>query len=238
MLALCLLALAALAAAQVLLARRTNRVINVGLAVATVAALTSLGWSTIALTGAGGHLDDGRERGSTQVHVLAEARVAALQARADEALTLVARGDGAAFEKDFVATVERLAGADGASGLLGQALAGASDDRDRQLIQEAIDQARRWVALHKEVRGLDDGGQYLDAVKRATDPGAQGLPATFGHVDDALTRGLAAANDRFDAAADDADGALRGADIAIIVLTLLLVAAAVVGLQRRIGEYR
>jgi hypothetical protein len=52
------------------------------------------------------------------VEVLAQARIAALQARADEALTLVARGSGGGFEDDFKTNFTTLAGEDGAGGLL------------------------------------------------------------------------------------------------------------------------
>jgi hypothetical protein len=231
-------ALVALVAAQVYLTRRTNRLINVGLAVASLAAVAALGWSGLALTGAGAHVNDGRRDGSAQVEVLAEARVAALQARADEALTLIARGDGATFEKDYVAATQALVGADGSGGLLGRALAGAPSEGDRVLIGEAVTRAQEWLSVHKRLRELDDGGQYLQAVRLAGQSDPQGSAAAFARLEEALAQGIAATNDRFDASADRAEGALRGADIALIALTLVLLAGAVLGLQRRIGEYR
>ena len=57
--------------------------------------------------------DTGRKTGSDQVALLAQARIAALQARADEALTLVARGGGGDYEKDFQANMSALIGSDG-----------------------------------------------------------------------------------------------------------------------------
>jgi hypothetical protein len=230
--------LGGLIATQALLARRTNRVLNVGLVTASLATLIGLTWSTAALASAADSIDTGRRDGSAQVQVLANARVAALQARADEALTLIARGDGAAFEHDFTAVMERLIGKDGNGGLLAQAVAQAPTAADRATAEEAREQARKWQAAHKKVRELDDGGQYLDAVKLATDSGADSPSGLFGRLDAAVTRGITATNERFDERAAEAGDALGGADAAVVLLTVVLVVAVVAGMQRRIGEYR
>jgi hypothetical protein len=233
-----LLTMAALVAAQVLLARRTNRMINVGLMAASLVALIALGWATVALSIAGGEAETGRRDGSALVSLLAGARRAALQARADEALTLIARGSGAAFEQDFGVVLTDLVGKDGSGGLLGRALSQAPTPADRAAIAEARGQAQRWRDLHGKVRQLDDGGDYPGAVALATAAGPDSMSAVFGRLDAAMTAALSVTNERVDRQAGHAAGALGGLGAALVLFTAGLVAAVVLGFRPRIGEYR
>jgi hypothetical protein len=96
---LSLLTLGSLVAAQVLVSFRTNRTWNLGLVTASLVAVLLLAWSSSALSVAGGRVETGNRDGSAVSSLLAGAHRAALQARADEALTLIARGSGAAYER-------------------------------------------------------------------------------------------------------------------------------------------
>jgi len=224
-----------LAAAHVLVRRRTNRMVNVGILAAGAAAVILVTWSSLALAAAGGRVETGHREGSAQVTLLAAARRAALQARADEALTLIARGGGAAFEKDFATVLGTLTG-DG--GLLDRALAQAPTAGDRAVITEARDQARRWGDLHAAVRKLDDGGEYDRAVALATGSGADSPATVFGKLDTAMGTALAASDGRVDRQATLAGNALAGLWVAVVLLTAGLVTAVVLGFRPRIGEYR
>jgi len=233
-----LVVVGSLLAAQVLVARRTNRVFNVGLIAASLVALLSLAWSTAALNVAAGQVETGHRDGSALVSLLADARRAALQARADEALTLIARGNGAAFEQDFGAVVTDLIGADGTGGLLGRALSQAPTAADRAVIEAARGHARRWRDLHGQVRKLDDGGDYQQAVTLATDAGPESLSTVFGRLDAAMTDALAITNERVGRQTADASNALGGLGIGLVLITVGLLAAAILGIRPRIGEYR
>ena len=233
-----LVTIASLLAAQVLVARRTHRLFNVGLIAASLVALVSLAWSTTAFGLAAGQVETGRREGSALVSLLADARRAALQARADEALTLVARGSGAAFEQDYGAAVANLIGADGTGGLLGRALAQAPAAADRAAIEEARGQARRWRDLHGQVRKLDDGGDYQRAVTLATGTGPDSPSTAFGRLDAAMTGALAIMNARVGRQTAHAGGALGGLGAGLVLITVGLVAAVLWGIRPRIGEYR
>ncbi|MEU7905080.1 hypothetical protein [Actinoplanes sp. NPDC049118] len=233
-----LVTLASLLAAQVLVARRTNRVFNVGLVVASLIAVASPAWSITATGVASRQLEAGRRDGSALVALLADARRASLQARADEALTLIARGSGAGFEKDFRAALAELIGPDGTGGLLGRASSQAPTEADRAVIEAARAEARRWSDLHGQVRRLDDGGDYQQAVRMATDTGPQSPSAVFGRLDTALEAALAGTNDRVDRHAGHAGGALGGLGWGLVLITLGLVGAVIAGIRPRIGEYR
>jgi len=231
-----LVTIASLVAAQVLLARRTNRVFNVGLVAASLAALIALAWSAMALSVSAAEAGKGHRDGSALVSVLAPARQAALRARADEALTLIARGSGAAFEQDYAAVLADLVGQDGTGGLLGRARAAAP--ADRAVIEEARTQALRWRDLHAKVRQLDDGGDYEGAVALATATGPDSPSTVFGRLDAAITSALTVTNGRVHSQAGHAGRALGGLGAALVLLTAGLVTAVVLGFRPRIGEYR
>lgn len=231
-----LLLLVALAGAQVFLTRRTNRLVNPGLAVASLATVVALVWVTVAVGSAVGNLNIGRETGSEQFIRLAEARVLVLQARADESLTLIARGDGAADERHYVTMLDRLLGKDGRSGLLAEAADAPGADRNRVEAIRAL--TRTWRAQHVEVRALDDGGRYPEAVALASGTGGNSPSVTFEKLDKALDEYVDAAGRRFDARADDAAGSLAGAQAAVIAFGLIVLAAVALGTRNRIREYR
>ncbi|WP_317787037.1 hypothetical protein [Actinoplanes sichuanensis] len=227
----------ALLAAQVLVARRSRRTFNLGLVGASGIAVLALLWSFVALGASTGRLETGPGSPAEQVSVLANSGRAALQARANESLTLVARGGGATFETQFVGRMDELIGVDGTSGLLGKALAQAEDD-DRAFIEQARAEANQWRTLHLQVRAADDGGDWNKAVELATASGDQALPAVFARLDKALTNALSAGNQQVDRQADGAEGALTGLAAGFVLLTIGLVAAVGLGFRPRIGEYR
>lgn len=229
---------AALVAAQLLLARRSRRAFNVGLIAASLVAGVSLIWSTAALAVAADRMEDGHREGSALVSVLADARRNALQARADEALTLIARGSGAKFEQDYGGLVAGLLGADGKPGLLDRARSQAPTAEDRAVIEQALGHARRWHELHGQIRKLDDGGAYLEAVELATDTGPESPSTVFGELDAALTDALAITNERVERETSRAGDALAGLGAGLVLITAGLITAAVLGFRPRIGEYR
>ncbi|MFC4069123.1 hypothetical protein [Actinoplanes subglobosus] len=232
-----LLLAGALVAAQMLVARRSRRTFNVGLVAASLVAVSALLWSATAINSSTGRLVTGQGSPAEQVAVLANAGRAALQARANESLTLVARGGGATFDKQFTAQLDELIGFDGKGGLLQEALAMA-DDVDRPAITQARDEANRWRALHLAVREADNGGDWNKAVELATATGEEALPAAFTRLDKALSEALTANNRELDEQAEGAAGALTGLTAGFVLLTAGLVVAVGLGFRPRIGEYR
>jgi hypothetical protein len=232
------LTLAGLVWAQLRLSRQTRRTFNIGLAAATLAGLVMASWIGIAWIAAAGHLHASNRDGSAQVELLARARIAALQARADEALTLVARGTGEAFEKDFISQLTALAGPDGTSGVLGRARAAATDAVVRGMLDTTVAEVRNWRTVHQRLRELDNGGNYAEAVKLAIGTDTGSAASIFNRVDVALSKAITLASAAFDRRAARAADALGGENAAIVVLTILLLAGVAVGFQQRIAEYR
>jgi hypothetical protein len=233
-----IIALVALYYAQRFIRRRTNRVLNLGVVGAMVALVISLAWLNISWLSLHSHLKSAHSKGSAQVELLSQARITALEARTDEALTLIARGSGGDFEKDFTAAMTKLIGKDGNGGLLNSTYQRASDPGVRDSITATVADLKTWQKVHGTIRGKDDGGHNLDAVALAVGASDTDAPAAFSRVDADLGDGINKANAAFTDESRRAGNAVAGLSIAIAVLTLAGMAAAAWGIQRRIAEYR
>lgn len=229
---LALLVIGLLIVAQGFLRRRTNRVFNAGLLVATAAAVVSLVWVLIATVSAMNDVDDSRTEGSAQVDVLAQARIATLNARTDETLTLVARGAGSAYQDDYVKVTQQL------TGLLERAGSVATDPEVDRRIDAASTDAEAWTVAHTGIRAADDSGDYVTAVQRATDAGATGAAGIFDRLDSDLRGAIDRTRDAFGAEVNDASRSLAGAMAAVTVLAVLAAAGAAAGIWRRLKDYR
>jgi hypothetical protein len=224
--------LAALVATQVYLTRRTNRLLNIGLVVATGAMVVVLLWGAVALVVQSVFVGAGQDNGSHPVDVLVRARSAAVQARADETMTLVARGDGAAYEKDFQQLAPIFTGLlHEAQGLMTGEAAGKIDT--------AVTSADAWLATHKDVRVKDDGGAYPDAVREAVDETLPtGAATSFGKLDGALVDAINIGRQNFLDETRGADRALTLLAPGVAVLSVLAAAGVTIGIRDRLREYR
>ncbi len=216
------LTLAGLVVAQRYLSRRTNRLFNIGLLGASAVTVALVLWIGLSWASVQSHLHASDRDGSGQVELLAQARIQALQARADEALTLVARGNGGDFEKDYQ---KQTTGPSSLDALLARA-------------RVAVAQAKAWEQTHAEVRKRDDGGDYQGAVTLAIGTDDNSSATQFTALDRSLGQAISAANATFDRQAAAAGDALDGLAVGVGILTVALLAGVGVGLQRRIAEYR
>ncbi|MPY80730.1 MAG: hypothetical protein GEV04_20265 [Actinophytocola sp.] len=232
--------LAALVSTQRYLTRRTNRVLNVGLVLATVAIGIGVLWSVAALTVQSVLIGAGKDDGTEQVDLLVKARIAALKARADETLTLVARGDGGGYEQEFILLSSRLAGDDGSGGWLAEVKATATDGtRLASEVSAAQDSAVQWLRAHADVRELDNAGDYGDAVRLAIDGGnPDGAAVAFVALDDHLRAAIDEARQSF---FDDTTAASRALTLLApgwIVLGVVAALGVGAGIRERLREYR
>ncbi len=214
--------------------RRTNRVLNLGLLVAGLAVLVCVGWWAIAaitadtrLGGAQGHSDAGA--------ALDDARIAVLSARSNESLVLVARNSGGGGSSDQAFTVQ-LARVVDDGGLLAAAERADPELADRVVALRAA--ATAWGDAHRGVRGLDDGGQYAQAVASVVGQGPATSGGTFAALDAALAQTTGEERAAFAVDVEAAEGALVALPWVSAVLALVAAAAVTVGIGRRVGEYR
>ncbi|KNB49489.1 hypothetical protein [Streptomyces caatingaensis] len=226
---------------------RTNRVFNHGLLAATAASGVVLLWLTVAHGVARADLESSYDHGAKSLQVLNTARISSLQARGAESLTLVARGavltpEGKdAYEEGYRSTMRSLFGSGtgepGEGSLLGRARSLADGAAGREPVERAIAGVRQWQARHAAARATDDAGDYDRALPQVIGP-SHSTGEASDHVDRALREALDHEQHVFRSAADDGRGALSGLAVGAAVLALLGAAGAVLGIGRRLSEYR
>ncbi len=218
------------------LARRTKRIVNPGLLVATVAMLAALVWLVTALAVARAHLVAASDRGSVPVEAVARADIAVLQAHADESLTLIDRSGDDSFQQDFVSVEKRLG--PGRGSLLTDAALAARGSPGAALAAAGLQVAPAWFTAHLRVRSLDDGGRYTAAVRLAVGNGRPDSAVLFARLDGDLTGAIRADQASFRSAALAGRDALTGLQAGMISLCLLMAAGCAWGISRRLAEYR
>jgi ABC-type amino acid transport substrate-binding protein len=87
------------------LARRTHRYLNMPLVAAAAVVALTMGIGGSALSGAADGAQETRDDSYARTLALSRARIAAYEAKSNESLTLIARGSGAVFEKDWATAV-------------------------------------------------------------------------------------------------------------------------------------
>ncbi len=225
------LLLAALVVVSVWLARKFRRLVNVPIAVAAVLLLVLLVIGGSSQAGAASDADAAVSGSLAAADSAAQARAAAFEARSQEALTLINRGNGAANEANW----QR--GNDIVTRELDKGL-GA----DAALADDAQSAFATYRVAHREIRALDDQGNWDVAV--ATSLGRLVTPTAINAVD---------AFDKFDQAVGQiatGEGANASAQLGaavaplrtlrnVVFLAGLVVAAlAALGCGQRLKEYR
>ncbi|WP_265523151.1 hypothetical protein [Oerskovia flava] len=221
-----LLALAVLVLVQVWLARRTHRVLNVGLVAASAVVLVIGIGGAVVLGQASSTANAVRAGPYAATLASSQAYSLANDAKSMESFTLIKRGSGQAYEEEFVASVteagERLDTA-AAEGVIG-------DESSR-----ALDE---WVAQHELIRELDDGGDWDGAVALAIGDDADSPNAAFdafsAQVRDDIAQSTTQTQDRLSSA--------QGLSAVSAWLLLLAGGAAALlawrGMSARLEEYR
>ncbi|MFE1954025.1 MULTISPECIES: hypothetical protein [Streptomyces] len=240
--ALGVVALGALGWAQRRNYRRTNRVFNQGLLGATAATTVVLLWLVVGHTVARSGLDSSYDHGVRSLNVLHDASIASLKARGNENLTLVSRGAETVsvqgetkdkYDVDFQKQMDLL------GGRLKEAASLADDASGRTPVGTANSGMKEWLKRHEDARAQDDSGNYQGALDKII--GSKQEKPTgecFDQVDQSLDKALAHEQEQFDTYAGDGRDAMTGLVVGSAVLAVLAAAAAVLGIGRRLSEYR
>ena len=207
------------------LARHTHRVINYGLLLAALVGLVSLVWLAGAFAVGRADLLHAQQQGSAPAQAFARADVAALQAHADESLTLIDNSGDDAYQADFLAQQKLLGPGPGT--LLGAAQAPAGNG--------VVADAQAWYRAHAALRALDDGGNHAEAVQSAL---AGAAATSFARLSASLSDGINADQAVFASSARGGRDAFTGLAAGMIVASLVMVAGCAWGLSRRLAEYR
>jgi hypothetical protein len=218
------------------LTRRTNRLLNVGLLAAGIAALASLIWLAAVYAGARGDLLNAQARGSAPVTAMARADIAALQAHADESLTLIDDSGDDSYQANYLTLQKSLGPGNGT--LLTAASSAAAGSPGAGQANAAVTHAQAWYAAHVKLRSLDDNGNHAAAVASALGSKAGDAGGEFAALSGDLTNGITADQAAFGTSARAGENMYTGLEAAVIVLALVMAAGCAWGLSRRLQEYR
>jgi hypothetical protein len=211
------------------LSRHTHRTVNYGLLLAALAGLISLVWLAGAFVAGRADMLHAQQQGSGPAQAFARAEVAALQAHADESLTLIDNSGDDAYQKDYLAQQKLLGPGPGT--LLAQVQAAGSGGTGGDVAAEA----RAWYQAHAALRAQDDAGNHAAAVTSAQTGNAA---RSFARLSATLSEGIETHQAVFAAKARDGRDAFTGLAIGMIVASLVMVAGCIWGLSRRLAEYR
>ena len=171
-------------------------------------------------------------------------------ANGNESLSLIARGNGDAFDRTFQSNTSRLADRAMTDDLVDRAAAG--DVRFRGLLADELNDSsggehdaaldvlrayRRFMGVDATVRARSQQGDHDSAARLALGAKPGQLGAAFTGLDLALGRTIASVQDQFDLAAALAEYSLL-AQVALQLVTVVIVMLAYRGLKPRIDEYR
>jgi len=212
------------------LSRHTHRVVNYGLLLAAVAGLVSLAWLAGAFLVGRGDLLHAQQQGSAPVQAFARAEVAALQAHADESLTLIDNSGDDSYQKDYL-TQQKLLGPGPGTLLAAVQEAAANGGPGRDVGAGA----RAWYQAHAALRAKDDAGSHAAAVASAQSGDAS---TSFARLSTTLSQGIDTHQAVFATSARSGRDAFTGLAVGMIVASLVMVAGCAWGLSRRLAEYR
>lgn len=165
----------------------------------------------------------------TAADLMAQARSAGYDARSQEALTLINRGNGQANEARWLA----------AAGTARNALDRLCD-RSRSGC-DARDGFIAYQEAHEGLRSLDEGGDWDGAVAATRGEGpalTSDVTGTFGAFVDQSSTVVSASAANAAAALADAGSSLGGLRVVVFLVGLLVAALAIVGYGQRSREYR
>jgi hypothetical protein len=244
------LALSVLVATQVFVFRRTNRVLNVPLVVATAFVVIALVWALVAFVGQRSHMVDARDQGYRPLTLLTQTRTLAYQARGDTNLSLIARGSGA-FDSDYESAVRQMgfkacAPATGTSCDSGQLQHTGTMVTALQVtpstslgdVKRASSNLAGYLVLNQHIRSLGAAGQINAAVGLALATGPGTANSAFTRFDHSITTATTATRSQFEQLIDTAHNWLGGLPLGLTLLLVLAGVLALVGLQLRINEYQ
>ena len=218
-LALLVLALVAIAVSSVIMYRRTNRQFNIGLVVAAAIVLVVIGWVVVATQLAANEIEHSRTEGTERFEKLAQARILAQQARTDETLELISRGDISAGEKSFSGHMDELTKRlDVAPAATGTAV-------------------EKWNASHRRQVEVYNSGDYLAAVGQAIGADPAASAAQFATVESSLRDGIERTRETMRSRVAAAGTWLSWSPTGTLVLMVVAASASAVGLWPRLKEF-
>lgn len=220
---------------QVFLSKRMRRNINPALAAATVLIVGFIGVLGFGLARSSSYLAEAKEKDFATLHGLWQARALAYDAKGDQSLYLVMRGNGQKYETGFAEKSKVLEGKIREASSVGSQATGEAAEAARKDLMSSF---TSFVQVADSIRTLDKGGDRQKAVETATGSGANQSNGSFARFDKSMAAVVDAQKAHFDTLVESAFSSIAWLNIAGLVAALLAVILTWLGLRPRLNEYR
>ncbi|MBV9319427.1 MAG: hypothetical protein JO106_05870 [Mycobacterium sp.] len=213
------------------LARRTKRRINPGLVVGALAILVMVVWVGTALTISTTGSRNAKDTAAESLKTITNLAISAQQARADETLSLIRRGDEEIRKQSFYQRIDTM------QQQLAEYLS-RSDAVDKSDLQGADQLLARWRQANDRITAYISVGNYQAATRVALGNGEEDSTPAFDKLDRALVKTMDQSRTQLRNDVLNARRGLSGATVGGVVLSLGAAVAVALGLWPRLNEYR
>ena len=213
------------------LARRTRRRVNIGLVAGGLAIMIMVIWVGTALAISTATSRNAKDNAAESLKTITNPAITAQQARADETLSLIRRGDEDVRKQSYYQRIDTM------QQQLAQYLE-RNDSIDKTDLQNADQLLARWRAADERINAYISVGNYQAATQVALGTGEDDSTPAFDKLEAALNDGIQESRDQLRRDILSARRVLSGATVGGVVLSLGAAAAVALGLWPRMGEYR
>ena len=213
------------------LARRTRRRVNIGLVVGGMAIMVLVIWVGTVLAISTATSRRAQDASAESLKTITNLAITAQQARADETLSLIRRGDEDVRKQSYYQRIDTMQ----------QQLSTYLDSRgarDETALGSAEVLLTKWRAADERINAYISVGNYQAATQVALGTGEDDSTPAFDKLERALDEGIRESRDQLRTDILNARRVLSGATIGGVVLSLSAALAVALGLWPRMSEYR
>jgi uncharacterized protein YqgQ len=213
------------------LARRTRRRINIGFVAGGMAVLVMLMWVGTALVISTADSRSAKSTAAESLKTVTTLAITAQQARADETLSLIRRGDESVRKQSYYQRID----------MMEQELSeylDRDDAIDKTDLADAEQLLKRWRAADDRINAYIGVGNYQAATQVALGTGQDDSTPAFDKLDEALAKGIEESRSQLRDDIQSAYRVLSGATVGAAVLSVIAAVAVALGLWPRLSEYR
>lgn len=213
------------------LTKRTRRRVNIGFVAGGLAVLIMVVWVGTALVISTSDSRSAKNTAAQSLKTVTTMAITAQQARADETIALVRRGDEDVRKQSYYQRIDSM------QQQLNTFL-NANNGIDKQDLSGAGDLLRKWRASNDRINAYISVGDYQAATQVALGTGEDNSTPAFSSLDAALAKAIEESRGQLRTDIVNARRVLSGATVGAAALSVLAAFAVALGLWPRLSEYR
>lgn len=213
------------------LTKRTRRRVNMGFVAGGMAVLIMVVWVGTALVISTSDSRSAKNTAAQSLKTVTTMAITAQQARADETLALVRRGDEDVRKQSYYQRMDSM------QEQLTTYL-NADNDIDKEDLVGADDLLRKWRASNDRINGYIAVGDYQAATQVALGTGEDNSTPAFSSLDASLAKAIEESRNQLRTDIVNARRVLSGATVGAAGLSIIAAIAVALGLWPRLSEYR